>query len=97
MTATRRPRLEDMGVEYTMRRRALHQAEPMRQHAVVGHNVYLEPRATWWWRMGVLAVQALAWVTLVLMGLLCLMATLLFLWGVTQAFALLIRALMGVR
>jgi hypothetical protein len=79
----------------TPRRALRYQAEPQRLRGLsIGHEVFVLPRASWWHRAGVLVLQTVAWATLVLTGVLCLAATLLFLWGVTQAFALLIHALL---
>jgi hypothetical protein len=84
MTAARRPRLDDLGVPYTiqqpvvMRRRALHQAEPMRLRTA-----------------GDLARQTVVWLALALLGAVCVVFTTVVAWGTWQACAWMLRAFLG--
>jgi hypothetical protein len=62
----------------------------------VDRAVYLVPRPSRLHHALSVVGQAVAAASLVVTGVLCLAAMLFFLWGVTQAFALLIRALLRI-
>jgi hypothetical protein len=67
-----------------------------RLRAIVDRPIYLTPRPSRLRHALSVAGQAVAAASLVVTGLLCLAAMLFFLWGVTQAFALLLRALLRI-
>jgi hypothetical protein len=67
-----------------------------RLRAIVDRPIYLTPRPSRLRHALSVVGQAAGAASLVVTGLLCLAAMLAFLWGVTQAFALLLRLLMGV-
>lgn len=70
--------------------------DPRRVATHLDRAIYLVPRPSRL-RQGLTRIaQTLAWASLVVTGVLCLAAILFVLWGVTQAFALLFHALLGV-